>query len=73
MNKPPIGASPEWYILPHRIKDLSDAISRYTEHERIGSDKEVTSVMRKWATEIICHCDTLDRLNDLKEGRNDRK
>ncbi len=67
MNKPPIGASPEWYVLPHRIKYLADAISMYTAHERIGSDKEVTSVMRKWATEIICHCDTLDRLQDLKE------
>lgn len=69
MNKPPVGASPEWYILPHRIKDLSDAISRYSESDRIGNDKEVTVVMRKWATEIICHCDTLDRLQDLKEGR----
>ena len=68
MNKPPIGANPEWFALQHRIEDLADAISRYTEHERIGSDKEVTAVMRKWATEIICHCDTLDRLQDLKEG-----
>ena len=69
MNKPPIGASPEWFILPRRIKDLADGISNYTEHERIGSDKEVTELMRKWATEIICHCDTLDRLQDLREIR----
>lgn len=68
MNKPPIGANPEWFALQHRIKYLADAISRYTEHERIVSDKEVTAVMRKWATEIICHCDKLDRLQDLKEG-----
>lgn len=69
MNKPPIGASPVWYILPNRIKDLADAISRYSEYDRIGNDKSVTAVMRKWATEIICHCDTLDRLQDLKESR----
>ena len=70
MYKPPIGPSPNWFVIPSRIKELSDSIARYTDHERIGSDKQVTQVIREWATEIICHCDTLDRLQDLKERKN---
>lgn len=69
MNRPPVGASPDWCILPLRIKDLSDAISRFSESDRIGNDKSVTKFMRIWATEIICHCDTLDRLQDLNESK----
>ena len=68
-DKPPIGASPSWYVLPHRIKELADAISRNTEHPRIGNDKEVTKCIKQWATEIICQCETLDKLQDLNGGK----
>lgn len=47
-KKPPLGTCPSWYVIPKRIKELSDAISRFTEHERIGKDEEVTSAIREW-------------------------
>ena len=28
-EKPPIGVSPYWYVQQRRIKDLSEAITRY--------------------------------------------
>lgn len=65
-NQPPLGVSPSWFVIPHRIKELADAISRYTEHERICKDKEVSSVIRQWAVEIENHCDTLDKIQDVK-------
>ena len=68
MNKPPIGTSPCWFALSSRIEDLADAISRYAEHCMLGCDKRrTTKLMREWAREIICHCDTIDRLQDIKE------
>lgn len=69
-NKPPIGASPSWYVLPQRIKDLSEAITRYAEHERMGTDFEVTSLIKQWAVEIICQCDALDKIQKIKEESN---
>ena len=66
-EKPPIGVRPSWYAIPARIKELADGISRYTGHERIGTDKEVTQVIRGWACEIMCHCNTLDKIQDLKK------
>lgn len=32
-EKPPIGASPYWYVQQCRIKDLSEAITRYAEYK----------------------------------------
>lgn len=69
-KKPPIGVSPSWYVLPHRIKDLSEAITRYTEHERMGTDLEITSLIKQWAVEIICQCDALDEIQKIKERTN---
>lgn len=66
MYKPPIGVSPASYLLPNRIKDLANAISRYSEHERIYVDKEVNKIIREWATEIIGVCDTIDKLIDFR-------
>lgn len=67
-KKPPIGPAPSWYVLPRRIKDLSEAIARYTEHERMGTDLEITLLIKQWATEINCLCDALDEIQKIKEG-----
>ena len=68
MDKPPIGVRPSWFALPHRIKELADAISRYTEHKRMCTSKEATQLIREWATEIIGMCDTIDKVIDVKES-----
>lgn len=62
MNKPPLGVSPAWYVLPRRIDELAEAISRYTKHDGIMSNKEVTDLIKIWANEIIGHCETIDRI-----------
>lgn len=62
-KKPPIGVSPAQYVIPNRIKELSEAISRFAEYENYR-DKEFTNAIKKWAVEIECHCDTLKRLSD---------
>lgn len=64
MQKPPIGVQPSRVAIPNRIKDLSDSISRYTEHEFICSDNNVSEKIKEWATEIVCHCDTIQKLNN---------
>ena len=66
MKKPPIGVKPLWFVTPNRIKELSDAISRYTEHENICTDNDVTEKIKEWAMEIMCHCNTIQILNDFK-------
>ena len=73
-KKPPIGAAPSWYVIPNRIKELSEAIARYTEHERMGIDLEVTSIIKQWATEINYLCDALDEIQKIKKesDKNDR-
>jgi len=62
MHEPPIGVKPAWFVIPERIKELSDAISRYSEHDNIMSDKQVCETMKKWSIEIIGHCDTIEKL-----------
>lgn len=49
--------APNWIMLPQRIADLSGAIARSAESDRMNTD-----VVREWAREIICHCNTLDEL-----------
>ena len=72
MNKPPIGTSPCWVALSSRIEDLADAISRYAEHCMLGCDKRrTTRLMREWAREIICNCDTIDMLEEMEDGVNE--
>lgn len=63
-KKPPIGAKPAKIYIPERIKELAEAIVRFTEHERIGKDKEVSKLIMEWSTEIQGHCNTLDKLMD---------
>lgn len=60
-EKPALGTTPNWLVLLHRIKDLSGAIVRNAE-----SDKMNTDLVREWALEIICHCNTIDELKSEK-------
>lgn len=53
---------PNWFVLPHRITELSGAITRNSESERMSTD-----TVRELAREIICHCNTMDELNSKKE------
>lgn len=62
-NKPPIGANPSWFIIPHRNKDLADAISRYSESGDYF-DKEHLEMIKKWALEIVVNCDTGIKISD---------
>ena len=64
MIKPPLGVTPHWFVLPKRIEELSEAISRYSKHEEITDDVEVTKVIKKWCIEIIGHCDTIDKIRE---------
>lgn len=66
-KEPPIGVSPSWYVIPNRIKELANAISRYSAHDRICRDKDVTNLIREWAEEITCHCNTVDKIQDIRE------
>lgn len=66
-EKPPIGTAPSWIALPQRIVDLSGAIARFAESDRMN-----TEAVREWAKEIICHCNTMDELKSnpaLKDGK----
>lgn len=54
--KPPLGVSPHWWVYNRRIKDLSEAITRYADftgdHNHTLDVKEYYELMAKWATEI---------------------
>jgi hypothetical protein len=63
--KPPIGASPYWYVQQTRIKDLSEAITRYSEHKVLN--KDYANLIKVWATEIKLCCDTYIKINDMEE------
>jgi len=60
--KPPIGVSPEWYVIPRRIKELSEALVRYSEfyeqcHNIIRNEEEIFKLMRSWALELAMLCE----------------
>ena len=61
-KKPPIGATPAFIVIPQRIGDLAEHIKLYTEEGDIANNAESTAVVKEWAREIICHCDTMDKL-----------
>lgn len=54
--KPPIGVSPHWYIHNKRIKELSEAITRYADfimrYDNIKDNCNEYKLIAKWATEI---------------------
>ena len=54
--KPPIGVSPHWYIHNKRIKELSEAITRYSDfimrYANIKDERDYYKAIAKWADEI---------------------
>jgi hypothetical protein len=55
-KKPPLGCKPSWISSCERIKELSEAITRNIN----GVHKDVKNV-RKWATEILYHCEIMEK------------
>ena len=54
--KPPIGVSPHWYVYNKRIKEVSEAITRYAEfalkHDAVRDSLEDYKLIAKWAMEL---------------------
>lgn len=54
--KPPLGVSPHWYIYNKRIKELGEAITRYSDfimhYPVVQDEREYYELISKWATEI---------------------
>lgn len=54
--KPPIGVSPHWFVYNKRIKELSNAITRYTDfimrYNNIQDGRDCYNVISEWANEI---------------------
>lgn len=54
--KPPIGVSPHWFVHNKRIKELSNAITRYTDfimrYNNIQDGRDYYNAIAEWANEI---------------------
>ena len=55
-KKPPLGCKPSWVSSCERIKELSEAITR-----NINGVHKDTSNVKKWATEILYHCEIMEK------------
>lgn len=64
-EKPPIGASPYWYVQQSRIKDLSEAITRYVEYKLFYIEHVL--LIKQWANEILLCCDNYIKINQLEK------
>lgn len=54
-DKPPLGCKPAYVSSPERIVELSKAITRQAE------DICNEQLIRRWATEILYHCEILEK------------
>lgn len=54
-EKPPLGCKPAYISSPERIVELSKAITRQAE------DMCNEQLIRRWATEILYHCEILEK------------
>lgn len=54
--KPPLGASPHWFVYRQRIKELNEAIGRHIEyidqHQHIERISAYYGAIAQWAKEI---------------------
>lgn len=64
-EKPPIGVAPYWYIQKSRIKELSEAITRYAEYKLF--DEKHALLIKQWANEIILSCDSFIKINAIEK------
>lgn len=59
MEKPLIGATPDFIVIPRRNVELAEAILKYS--EKSLQDKTTAleiNCIKRWATEIVGNCDT---------------
>lgn len=59
MDKPLIGATPDFIVIPRRNVELAEAILRYSE-KSVQNKATVLEIncIKRWATEIVGNCDT---------------
>lgn len=65
-TKPQLGVEPAFISSDRRIEELAKAIERYS---GLSSSMEPghTQLIRKWAKEILFHCDILDEISGGEE------
>lgn len=68
MDKPVIGATPDFIVIPRRNVELAEAILRYSEKSLNSKTNtvEINSIKR-WAVEIVGNCNT--QLKILEENK----
>lgn len=64
-EKPPIGVFPYWYVQQRRIKDLSEAITRYAEYKLF--DEQYAKLIKQWAIEIMLCCDNYIKIRETEK------
>ena len=56
LNKPPLGVSPHWFVLPKRMAELHDAIGRWldylTTHQTTEYAAQGYECVAQWAEEL---------------------
>lgn len=57
-NKPPLGATPYWFIIENRIEELANAILRYNHFN--GNIKSI----KEWAKEITLYCELAEQMKN---------
>lgn len=69
MDKPLIGATPDFIVIPRRNVELAEAILRYSEK---AAKSKTTSLeincIKRWATEIVGNCDTQLKIMEIKNN-----
>lgn len=62
-EKPPIGVAPHWYFAQSRIKELSEAITRYSKYKLFHINE--ANLIKYWANEIILQCEDYIKMTEL--------
>lgn len=68
-EKPPLGARPSWFKIPHRNKELAEAIYRYSDCGEKCFTQEKLKMIKEWATEIVGNCDTGLKILEISEEK----
>lgn len=63
-NKPPLGIEPAYIASAERIKKLAEAIQRYADSVELD-----TKNIRKWAIEILGHCEIITNEKEERKKR----
>lgn len=59
MDRPLIGATPDFIVIPRRNVELAEVILRYSE-KSVQTKPSISEIscIKRWATEIVGNCDT---------------